>query len=46
MMPGRLFGGGVVGGLDVSSRAQNAIPLVIGRPDGVLSVLPHSREDT
>src|SRR3989442_13543422 len=25
---------------------ETATPLVIGRPDGVLSVLPHSREDT
>ena len=26
-------------------RQENAIPLAIGRSDGVLSVLPHSRED-
>jgi hypothetical protein len=38
--------GGLLGGLDVSINRDKATPLAIGKPDGVLSVLPHSREDT
>ena len=38
--------GGLLGGLDVSINRDKATPLAIGRPDGVLSVLAHSREDT
>ncbi len=43
---GLAFRGGLLGGLDILSREQNLIPLATGRPDGVLSVLAHSREDT
>jgi hypothetical protein len=38
--------GGLLARLDVSGNKGTAIPLATGRPDRVLSVLPHSREDT